>query len=43
VDGNGEPLNLTWGQLLRGVQAVMLHSERVLKDGPYHLWEEEEK
>lgn len=41
VDGNGEPLNLTWGQLLRGAQAIMLHSERVLKDGPYHLWTEE--
>jgi len=32
-----------WGTMLRSVQAVMVHSERVLKDGPYHLWKDEVK
>lgn len=41
VNGRGEPVTVTWDQLLVGVQAVMLHSERVLKDGPYHLWTDE--
>jgi hypothetical protein len=41
-NGKGEPVDVTWGQMLNAVQAVMLHSERVLKDGPYHVWDKTE-
>jgi hypothetical protein len=30
----------TYGELLRAVQAVWQHSERVLKEGPYHMWKD---
>lgn len=32
-------VDIDYGQLLRGVQAVMVHSKRLIDDGPQHTWE----
>jgi hypothetical protein len=37
-NGKGEPVDVSWSDLLNGAQAVMLHSERLLTDGPPHTW-----
>jgi hypothetical protein len=42
-NGKGEPVNVTWDQLLCGAQAVMLHSDRLLIEGPPHMWAKDEE
>lgn len=39
-NGKGEPVTVTWDQVLLGAQTVMLRSERLLRDGPPHTWSE---
>jgi hypothetical protein len=34
-----DKVDITYAQMLRAVQAVMVHSKRVCENGPYHTWE----
>ena len=34
-----DKVDITYAQMLRAVQAVMVHSKRIIDNGPYHVWE----
>jgi hypothetical protein len=37
-NGKGEPVDVSWSDLLNSAQQVALYSDRLLKDGPPHTW-----